>query len=138
MAPYAFHPGWAAPRRSVHERISYPIQDRLSYGTDRSMQSHPKEASGKMWRAKSPSAIIPDSAKPKEYGLGVKTVMVGTEVLKLEEPIVSVDPVISSDNMLAIPPGPMANDHEASTSNVKPRDSKYTQPRWCPLGITKT
>src|SRR4051812_32410450 len=72
MAPYAFHPGWAAPRRSMHERISYPIRDRLSYDANRSMQKHPKEASEKMWRAKSPSAIILDSSKPKEDSLGVK------------------------------------------------------------------
>src|SRR3954462_1160081 len=78
MAPYAFHPGWEAPRRSVHERISYPIPDRLSYDANRSMRGHSKEASKKMWHAKSPSAIILESAKPKEDSIGVKTVMVGT------------------------------------------------------------
>ena len=55
----------------MHERISYPIQDRLSYGADRSMQSYPKEVSKKMWRAKSPNVVIPDSAKPKEGSIGV-------------------------------------------------------------------
>ena len=30
------------------------------------------------------------------------------------------------------------NDHEASSSKIKPRDPKYTQPKWCPRGITKT
>src|ERR1041385_1542301 len=138
MAPYAFHPGWVAPRKSVHERISYPIQDRLSYGANRSMQSHPKEASGKMWRAESSSAIIPESAKTKEDGIGVKTFMVGTEVLKLKEPIVIDDPAISSGGVVAVPQGPMTNDHEASTSEVEPRDPKYTQPKWCPPGISKS
>ena len=34
--------------------------------------------------------------------------------------------------------GSMVNDHEASTSKAKPRDPKYTQRKWCPLGLTKT
>src|SRR4051812_30683024 len=113
-----FSSGWAALRRFVHERISYPIQDRLSYGANRSMQKHPKEASEKMRRAKSPSAVIPDSAEPKEDSLCVKNVMEGTEMLKLKEPIVIDDPVISSDGVMAVPQGPMANDHEASASEV--------------------
>ena len=32
----------------------------------------------------------------------------------------------------------MVDDHEASTSKAKPRDPKYTQPKWCPPGLTKT
>ncbi|KAM3299914.1 hypothetical protein ACQJBY_041083 [Aegilops geniculata] len=34
--------------------------------------------------------------------------------------------------------GSMVSDHEASTSKAKPRDPKYTQPKWCPPGLTKT
>ena len=33
----------------------------------------------------------------------------------------------------------LANDHEASSSNLKDQDmEKYLQPRWCPLGLTHT
>ena len=33
----------------------------------------------------------------------------------------------------------LANDHEASNSNLKDQDKeKYIQPRWCPLGLTHT
>ena len=32
----------------------------------------------------------------------------------------------------------MVDDHEVSTSKAKPRDPKYTQPKWCPPGLTKT
>ena len=33
----------------------------------------------------------------------------------------------------------LANDHEASSSNLKGRDKeKYFQPRWCPPGLTHT
>ena len=31
----------------------------------------------------------------------------------------------------------MANDHEASIIKAKSRDPKYTQPKWCPSGLTK-
>src|ERR1041385_707625 len=55
---------------------------------------------------KPPSVVIPDSAKPKEDGLGVKTVMVGTEMLKFKEPIVIDDPAISSDGVVGVPQGP--------------------------------
>ena len=33
----------------------------------------------------------------------------------------------------------LANDHEASSSNLKDQDKeKYFQPRWCPSGLTHT
>ena len=33
----------------------------------------------------------------------------------------------------------LANDHEASSSNLKGQDKeKYFQPRWCPPGLTHT
>ena len=33
----------------------------------------------------------------------------------------------------------LANDHEASSSNLKNHDKeKYFQPRWCPPGLTHT
>src|SRR3954462_5094090 len=32
----------------------------------------------------------------------------------------------------------MANDHEANASEVKPRDPRYTQPKWCPPGLSKS
>ena len=33
----------------------------------------------------------------------------------------------------------LANDHEASSSNLMDQDKKkYFQPRWCPLGLTHT
>ena len=33
----------------------------------------------------------------------------------------------------------LANDHEASSSNLKAQDKeKYFQPRWCPPGLTHT
>jgi len=57
--------------------------------------------------------------------------------LKLKEPFVekSAKP---NNAMVAVQQDPLANDHEASTSKAEPRDPKYTQPKWCPPGLTKT
>ena len=145
MAPYAFHPGWAAPRRSVHERLSYPAQGRLSNGVNRPMRGYSKKTNKQVWRAKSPSAEIPKPAKQKEESASAKIVVIGTEELKLKEPSNDNSAVLNngivaipSSDVLAVPQGPMANDHEASTSKAKPRDPKYTQPKWCPPGLSKT
>jgi hypothetical protein len=63
---------------------------------------------------------------------------VGTQALKLKEPVDIDKPTSSDKAILTIQPRSSANDHEASTSKAKPRDPKYTQPKWCPLGLTKT
>ena len=42
MAPYAFHLGWAEPRRPVHERLSYPTRGHLNNGVNRPMQDNQK------------------------------------------------------------------------------------------------
>ena len=65
-------------------------------------------------------------------------IVVGAHELKLKEPVVDDTPASSSGPLLVIQPKPSANNHEASTSQAKPRDPKYTQPKWCPLGLTKT
>ena len=64
--------------------------------------------------------------------------MIGTRKLKLKEPIVIDDPAVSTNDVVAVSQGPMANDHEASASEVKLRDPKYTQPKWCPPGLSKS
>ena len=64
------------------------------------------------------------------------SLIVGTHVLKLKEPA-EVKPAEPSP---PVPTGSLeaaANNQEPGSSQVMPRDPKYTQPRWCPLGITK-
>ena len=64
--------------------------------------------------------------------------IVETHVLKLNDPV--IEPA-NSKPMPAIAPKATANDHEASSSQAvaaQSRDPKYTQPKWCPPGITKT
>src|SRR5664279_5550452 len=63
------------------------------------------------------------------------SLIIGTQVLKLKES--AVEP--AKDRLiLTIAPKVTSNDHEASSSQAKPRDPKYTQPRWCPTGLNKT
>jgi hypothetical protein len=90
------------------------------------------------WRSKSPCAEISESSKQQENSTNVSSVIIGTQELKLKEPVVVDEPANSKKVILNIPPRSSANDHEASTSKAKPRDPKYTQPKWCPLGLTKT
>ena len=97
MAPYAFHPGWAAPRKSVHDRITRPVRDRLSYGANRSSQSKNTQ---KVWLPKSPCAETLESGKPKDHNTNADSVMLGTQELKLKEPVVG-KPANSSEPMLA-------------------------------------
>ena len=50
-----------------------------------------------------------------------------------ERPVIVEKPVNVSQKLV------LANDHEASSSNLKDKDKeKYFQPRWCPPGLTHT
>jgi hypothetical protein len=50
-----------------------------------------------------------------------------------EGPVIVEEPVNVSQKLV------LANDHEASSSNLKDQDKeKYFQPRWCPPGLTHT
>ena len=132
MAPYAFHPGWTAPRKSVHDRITRPVRDRLSYGANRSFQS---KTAQKVWRPKSASAKVLESGKQQDAN--ADSVIIGAHRLKLKGPVID-EPAKSVKAVVVIQPKSSANDHEASTSQAHPRDPKYTQPKWCPPGLTKT
>ena len=93
------------------------------------------------------------------------SVIIGSNVLKIKRPKVAENPASVTKPILTIMPRssitkliatvksvvtnltspiatrPTANDHEASSSKTvlaNPRDRKYTQPVWCPSGLTKT
>ena len=81
MAPYAFHPGWAEPRRPMRERFSYPTRGRLNNGVNRPMQNNQEKISKQVWRAKSPSAAV-ESGKGKEK-VDAGSLILGTETFTL-------------------------------------------------------
>jgi hypothetical protein len=85
-----------------------------------------------------PIAKTLEASKQHEDNTNVGSVMVGTHDLKLKGPVVVDETANSSKAILTIQSKPSSNDHEASTSKAKPRDTKYTQPKWCPPGLTKT
>ena len=111
MAPYAFHPGWAEPRRPVHERLSYPTRGRLNNGVNRPMQDNQKRVNRQVWRAKSPSAEISEPSKQKEKNASGETIMIGTKELIIKEPIIVDNPADSNKDVAVVHQGPMANDH---------------------------
>jgi hypothetical protein len=89
------------------------------------------------WRPKSPCAEISESSKQQENSINVISIIIGTQE-KLKEPVVVDVPANSKKIILTIPPRSSTNDHEASPSKAKPRDPKYTQPKFCPPGLTRT
>ena len=137
MAPYAFHPGWAEQRRHVHERLSYPTRGHLNNSVNRPMQDNHGRVGKKVWRAKSPSAEISEPSKQREKNTSAETILIGTKELTIKEPIIVDNLADSNKDVAAVQQGPMANDHEASTSKAKSRDPKYTHPKWCPSGLTR-
>ena len=81
MALNAFHPKWTAPRRSVRDRISQPVRDRLGNGADRSLQKSSNKGLQKEWRPKSPSDRTLESNK-QEQNVNTNIVVIGTQVIK--------------------------------------------------------
>jgi hypothetical protein len=94
-------------------------------------------------RAKSPS-VAPAKAEKSLASVNATSVIIGTQVISVVQLLVTNNPA-SKGSILMIAPKPIANDHEASSSKGptppkenKPIDPKYTQPMWCPPGLTKT
>ena len=128
------------PRSPTPEKFSRYVKPAAAFDksrlgpTGRLEEYLPSSEVGKMWRVKPPGikAGKPESMSGKSFG---GSLTIGTQVLKIREPV--VEPA-QSRPMLAIGPNGAVNDHEASSSQAKPRDPKYTQPKWCPAGLTKT
>jgi hypothetical protein len=50
----------------------------------------------------------------------------------------TVDVVIQGDNKRPMIFGESANTTEKDTSSIKTADPKYSMPRWCPAGLTRS
>jgi hypothetical protein len=95
------------------------------------------------WHAQSPNAeILEPASKQEGRSTSADIMKIGTknvEVIDLGKgPIIIDNPAKSSGVVAAVQSGSAANDHEVSTSSTKKFDPKYTQPRWCPPGLSKT
>ena len=121
MRPSGFHPG----ERSSGFHPSKRVRPSENFISQKSQQE---------WRVKLPSVAAVELGKGKE-NINADSLILSTETFTTQQPTVHSNP---TEPILVIAPKHSANDHEASTSQVKPIDPKYTQPRWCPSGLTKT
>ena len=149
-------PGERSSRRPIFDRLRQPVHDRLgqhqsSQGqnpgpvrpvypdrSDRSQQRpaqfHPVRQECRIKEKKDelvPMQVDAEKAPP------AKVVQVESGKGKAqgaqEGPVIMEKLVNFSQKVV------LANDHEASSSNLKDQDmEKYLQPRWCPLGLTHT
>ena len=106
----------------------------MNNGVNWPVQENQKRVSKQEWRVKTPSAATVESSKGKEK-INAESLILGTETFTVHQSIMHSNP---TEPILAIAPKHSDNDHEASTKQVKTSDPKYTQPKWCPLGLTKT
>ena len=77
MAPYAFHPEWTTPRKSIRDRISQPVRDRLGNGANQSLQKSSNKGLRKEWHPKSLSDMTLESGK-QEQNVNTNIVVIGT------------------------------------------------------------
>lgn len=93
--------------------------------------------SEKEWHIKSLGTIAAESGKAKQK-INADSIIIGTQILDIQQPIVNGNLVNPAEPMFAIAPKSLDNDNEASTSQAKLRGPKYTWPKWCPPGLPKT
>ena len=157
LMPYPPHfQGEGNSRGPIFDRLRQPVHDRLGQHQsgqgknpgpvrpvypDRSDRSQQRPAQVRPMRQEyrvkrkkdEPVPMQVDSEKP----LAAKVVQVedgkGKAQDAQEGPVIVEKPVNVSQKLV------LANDHEASSSNLKDQDKeKYFQPRWCPPGLTHT
>jgi hypothetical protein len=131
MPPYPFgmpqYPAWRAPQTSVFDRLAPPVQDQLSAAqSDHQAQSQQECRSTRPQRPTNPAGGHIPAATERTTKKDV--IKIGT-----------VDVVIQEDNK-----GPMifcelANTtKKEDTATIKTADPKYSMPRWCPAGLTRS
>jgi hypothetical protein len=131
MPQYLFgmpqYPAWGAPQTSVFNRLAPPVQDRLS--TTQSSHQAQTQQDCRTTRPQKPTNptvghISTATKRTKEKDI----IKIGT-----------TDVVVQKDNE-----GPMIFGESANTSkredmtDVKIANPKYSMPRWCPLGLTRS
>jgi hypothetical protein len=131
MPPYPFgmphYPTWGAPQASVFNRLAPPVQDRLSATqSDHQAQAQQDFRTTRPQRPTNPAGRhIPTTSNRTTKGDIIK---IGT-----------TDVVIQENNE-----GPMIFGESADTSKKedmtvnKTIDPKYSMPRWCPSGLTRS
>jgi hypothetical protein len=131
MPPYPFwmpqYPAWGAPQASVFNRLAPPVQDRLS-ATQSGHQAQAQQDC-RTTRPQRPTNLagghIPTTTErmTKKY-----IIKIGTS-----------DVVVQKNNEGLMIFGESANTNKKEdTTAIKIADPKYSMPRWCPSGLTRS
>jgi hypothetical protein len=128
MPPYPFgmpqYPAWGAPQTSVFNRLAPPVQDRLSVAqSGHQTQAQQDCRSTRPQRPTNPAGGHIPAATERTTKKDI--IKIGT-----------ADVIIHEDNE-----GPMIFGESAKkedTTIIKTADPKYSMPRWCPAGLTRS
>jgi hypothetical protein len=131
MPPYSFgmpqYPAWGAPQTSVFDRLALPVQDRLS-AAESGHQTQAQQDCRTTWppRPTNPAGGHMPAATQRTTKKDI--IKIGT-----------ADVVIQEDNKGLIIFGESANTtKKEDTATIKTADPKYSMPRWCPAGLTRS
>ena len=119
-------PRLGAPQTSVFDRLTPPVQDRLS-----TAQSGHQAQTQQDCRTTRPS-------RPTNPAGGHMPVATQRTTKKDIIKIGTADVVIQGDNKGPMIFGESTNTTEKDTATIKTADPKYSMPRWCPAGLTRS
>jgi hypothetical protein len=131
MPPYSFgmpqYPAWGAPQTSVFDRLAPSIQDRLSTAES----GHQAQAQQDCRTTRPPRPTNPaEGHMPAATQRTTKK-----DIIKIG----TADVVIQEDNKGPMIFGESANTtKKEDTATIKTTDPKYSMPRWCPAGLTRS
>jgi hypothetical protein len=131
MPPYPFgmpqYPAWGAPQTSVFNRLAPPVQDRLSVAqSGHQTQTQQDCRSARSQRPTNPAGgHIPAATKRTTK----------KDIIKID----TTDVIIQEDSEGPMIWGESANTtKKEDTATIKTADPKYSMPRWCPAGLTRS
>jgi hypothetical protein len=131
MPPYPFgmpqYPAWGAPQTSVFNRLAPPVQDRLSAA----QSGHQAQAQHDCWTAWPQRPTNPAGGHiPAATKRTTKK-----DIIKIG----TADVIIQENNEGLMIFGESTNTtKKEDTIAIKTIDPKYSMPRWCPSGLTRS
>jgi hypothetical protein len=119
-------PRLGAPQTSVFERLAPPVQDQLSAA----QSGHQAQAQQDCQTTRPPRPTNPAGGHmPAATQRTTKK-----DIIKIG----TADVVIQEDNKGPMIFGESANTTKKDTATIKTADPKYSMPRWCPAGLTRS
>jgi hypothetical protein len=131
MPPYPFgtpqYSAWGAPQSSVFARLTPPVQDRL-----RAPQSSPRAQAQQDCRTTRPQRLTNPAGG---YIATASNSTIKGDVIELG----TTDVIVQQKNKGLMIFGKSANTNKKEDTSVnKTVDPKYSMPRWCPSGLTRS